>query len=90
MILILSKAIDTSTLNESAYTMYNTIINYSAIIVALCACLNIFILLGIGIKNSDEDETDYSKYITLTKSDYESMQEEIKNLKKEINKNLPA
>ena len=86
LILILSKVIDTSKLVESAYTIYNTTINYSTIIIAICAFINIFILLGIGIKNSDEDEIDYSKYITLTKSDYESMKEEIKTLKKELKK----
>lgn len=83
LIFILSKVIDTNELTESAYTLYNTIVNYSVIIVAICAFINIFILLGIGIKNSD-DEIDYNKYITLTKNDYESMQEEIKNLKKEL------
>ena len=87
LIVILSKVIDTTKLTETAYTMYNTIINYSVIIVAICALVNLFILLGIGMKKSDE-EIDYSKYITLTKSEYESMQEEIKNLKKELkNKN---
>lgn len=84
LILILSKVIDTNELTESAYTLYNTIVNYSVIIIAICAFVNIFILLGIGIKNSDEDEVDYSKYITLTKNDYKSMQEEIKQLKKEL------
>ena len=85
LIIILSKTIDTSKLTEDMYYIYNTTINYSTVIIAICAFINIFILLGIGMKNSDDD-IDYCKYITLTKSEYENMNEEIKNLKKQIKK----